>query len=335
MRHEKGALLLELARHLAASAEGLTLDEMGEAVGVGRRTAERMRDALFCLFPQMEELSDPPTKRFRIPQGLEGFFQAPTTEELVELSKAAAGLRFAGANSRAACLESLERKVKSAMRSAALRRLVPDVEALVRAETFAMQAGPRPCEDEALIATVRQALMAMRRLRFAYQGGRTPGAMRTVVPCGLMFGRMNYLIASEDGVGEPRNWRLDRIKNLVVLNEPGAAPADFQLSEYVNRSFGIYQDVLENVVLRISADKADDALQWRFHPDQQVEKAADGSVEVRFRASGMLELAWHLFTWSDQIEVLSPPSLKAILVEELEKALTAHRATSDSVVSVA
>ena len=46
MRHEKARALLGLARRLAASAEGLTLDEMAQACEVGRRTAERMRDAL-------------------------------------------------------------------------------------------------------------------------------------------------------------------------------------------------------------------------------------------------------------------------------------------------
>src|SRR5580704_8388408 len=66
MRHEKAALLLDLARRLAASAEGLTLDEMAQASGVGRRTAERMRDAIWDLFPQMEELPDGAAKRFRI-----------------------------------------------------------------------------------------------------------------------------------------------------------------------------------------------------------------------------------------------------------------------------
>ena len=58
MRHDKAAKLLDLARRLASSAEGLTLDEMAGAVDVGRRTAERMRDAIWDLFPQMEELPD-------------------------------------------------------------------------------------------------------------------------------------------------------------------------------------------------------------------------------------------------------------------------------------
>ena len=75
MRHEKAVRLIDLARHLAASAEGLTLDEMAAALGVGRRTAERTRDAVREVFPDLEEIADPPTRRFRIPGGLDGVFQ--------------------------------------------------------------------------------------------------------------------------------------------------------------------------------------------------------------------------------------------------------------------
>ena len=77
MRHDKARALLELARTLAGSAEGLTLDEMAREAGVDRRTAERMRDRLQDLFPQLEVVPDPPTKRFRIPAGLAGCLPAP------------------------------------------------------------------------------------------------------------------------------------------------------------------------------------------------------------------------------------------------------------------
>src|ERR1700761_3339298 len=116
MRHEKAAQLLDLARRLASSAEGLTLDEMAEQMGVGRRTAERMRDAIWDLFPQMQELPDGAAKRFRISGGLDGLFQAPTKEELLELTKAASALQASGAASRARSLETLERKIRAAMR---------------------------------------------------------------------------------------------------------------------------------------------------------------------------------------------------------------------------
>src|SRR5665213_2434356 len=163
MRHEKAEILLKLARSLAASAEGMTLDEMAREAGVGRRTAERMRDALWALFPQMEEMADPPTKRFRIPQGLDGLFQNPSAEE------------------------------------------------------------------PALIRALRQAIMALKAVRFRYRGGSRRGAARDVIPYGIMFGRANYLVASEVGPDgstgeEPRNYRLDRIEELEVLETPGAAP---------------------------------------------------------------------------------------------------------------
>ena len=328
MRQEKAGRLLDLARRLAASAEGLTLDEMAEATGAGRRTAERLRDALAMLFPQMEEMTEGLIKRYRIPGGLDGVFQTPTAEELLELNKAAASLRGGGAERRAQTLERLEHKVRSAMRSQALRRMVPDLEALVRAETIAVQAGPRPFEDEAVIATIRMALMAMKAIRFRYLGGSRAGAVRTATPYGLMFGRANYLVAAELGSDEPRNWRLDRIKDLVVVDEASTAPEAFSLNDYASRSFGIYQDEARDVVLRVTPAGAADALGWRFHITQRVEAQPDGSVIVQFRASGMLELAWHLFTWGDKIAVLEPPELQDTLLDQLRQASRWHEGTA-------
>ena len=312
---------------LAGTAEGLTLDEMAERLGVGRRTAERMRDAVRDVFPQLEEVDDPPTRRFRIPAGLDGLFQAPTAEELAALSAAAEVFAQQGAGTRAGALRSLESKVLSATRAAARRRLAPDLEALLQAETIAVQAGPRPFEDQTVLAAVREALLSLRALRFRYQGGATPGRVREVTPFGVLFGRSNYLVADE-GQG-PRNWRLDRIGDIEVSERPAARPEAFSLQTYADESFGIYQDDTENVVLRVTPQGAEDALGWRFHARQVVEPQGDGAVIVRFRASGMLELAWHLFTWGDKIQVLAPAVLKQTLLDQIDLARRAH--TSETV----
>ncbi|MFL5294767.1 MAG: helix-turn-helix transcriptional regulator [Phenylobacterium sp.] len=322
MRHEKAGRLLELARMLASTAEGLTLDEMAERLSIGRRTAERMRDAVRDVFPQLEEVDDPPTRRFRIPAGLDGLFQAPTAEELAAL--AAAGEVFAqqGATARSGALKSLEQKVLSATRAAARRRLAPDLEALLQAETIAVQAGPRPFEEEAVLARIREALLSLRALRFRYEGGATPGRVREVTPYGLLFGRSNYLVADE-GAGA-RNWRLDRIADVEVLDRPAARPPGFSLQDYADESFGIFHDDTEDVVLRVTSAGREDAVRWRFHANQQVEPLADGSVIVRFRASGMLELAWHLFTWGDKVQVVAPEVLRTTLLQHIEIAHRAH-----------
>jgi predicted DNA-binding transcriptional regulator YafY len=329
MRHEKAGRLLDLARMLASTAEGLTLDEMAERLGVGRRTAERMRDAVREVFPQLEEVEDPPTRRFRIPAGLDGLFQAPTAEELAALAIAAESFSGQGASARAAALKSLEQKVLSATRAAARRRLAPDLEALLQAETIAVQAGPRPFEDEAVLAAIREALKAASTLSFRYEGGSQPGRVREVSPYGILFGRANYLVAAE-GAGGPRNWRLDRMRDVAATGRPATRPEGFSLQDYADESFGIYQDDTEDVVLRILPASAEGALRWRFHANQSLEQQADGAVVVRFRASGMRELAWHLFTWGDQVQVVAPQRLKDLLVEQIELARRAHASGSDA-----
>ena len=329
MRHEKAARLLELARMMAASAEGLTLDEMAERLGVGRRTAERMRDAVREAFPQMEEVDDPPTRRFRIPAGLDGIFQAPSADEFAALRAGAEQFKAAGARARANALLSLEQKVLSAIRAGARRKLAPDLEALLEAETMAIHAGPRPFEDETVLGAVREAIVSLRRLKLRYEGGSSPGRVREITPFGLLFGRSNYLVGGEGDSPEPRTWRLDRIADIEVSETPGFRPPDFSLQAFVNRSFGIYQDAVEEVVLRIFRHGAEEAMGWRFHPTQSLEPQADGSVIVRFTAGGMRELAWHLFTWGDKVEIIAPQRLRSVMREELAVAARAHGVLTD------
>lgn len=320
MRHDKAAVVIELARRMAASAEGLTLDDMAREAGVGRRTAERMRDAVLALYPAAEEVSDPPNKRWRIRGGLSAFEQAPTTEELVELNKAAQGLRAVGEPGRAAALEGLERKLKSAMRSTTLNRLAPDLEALVRAETIAVQAGPRPSADEAVLAEIRQTILAGQPLGFIYSRPGAEARRRVMTPCGVMFGRANYLVAADRESGRIQTFRLDRMSAVRAEEGMAVPPADFDLQAFASQSFGIYQDGVEDVVLRVTPDGAAEARAWRWHPTQTVEDRPDGGVEVRFRASGMKELAWHLFSWGDQVEIVGPERLKAMMREALDAA---------------
>ncbi|WP_305235220.1 YafY family protein [Rhodoferax sp.] len=320
MRQDKAVVMIELARRMAASAEGLTLDDIARESGVCRRTAERMRDAVMALYPAAEEVSDPPNKRWRIRGGLSAFEQAPTTTELVELTKAAQGLRTAGEPGRAAALEGLERKLKSAMRSTTLNRLAPDLEALVRAETIAVQAGPRPSADEAMLAEIRQAVLANQPLGFIYSRPGVEARRRSVAPCGVMFGRANYLVAADRESARIQTFRLDRMSAVRAEDGIAAPPADFDLQTFASQSFGIYQDEIEDVVLRVTPEGATEARAWRWHPTQTVEDEPDGGVLVKFRASGMRELAWHLFSWGDQVAIVAPDRLKTVMGEALAAA---------------
>ena len=324
MRYDRTRKVLELARALAGSAEGLTLDDMCRVAGCGRRTAERMRDTIREVFPQLEEVHDHPTKRFRIPKGLDGFFQDPTAEARSDLGVVIAELREAGATARAESLAGLEQKVRSAMRHGQRRAMETDVEALLRAELIAVQAGPRPAEDPAVLVNLRHALLASKMLRFVYQGGSRPGTPRDVVPFGIIFGRMNYLIGADAGTTKAKHYRLDRIDSLECIDTTASPPADFDLIAFANTAFAYFEGEQEDVVLHVLPGGMEDFKNYRFHPSQTVEPHAEGGALVRFRASGMLELAWHLFTWGNKIEIVEPLSLRQQMTTELRVALAHH-----------
>lgn len=55
-----------------------------------------------------------------------------------------------------------------------------------------------------------------------------------------------------------------------------------------------------------SVKAAPEAENFVFHPDQETIKNKDGSLTVKFRAGGTLEMAWHLYTWGKEVKVVKP-----------------------------
>ena len=52
---------------------------------------------------------------------------------------------------------------------------------------------------------------------------------------------------------------------------------------------------------------------FEFHPAQVMEDQPDGSLIVRFSAAGHLEMAWHLYAWGHDVEVLAPERLRTMV----------------------
>src|SRR5437763_7459186 len=119
MRKEPATRLLHLARLFAAEAAGIGLDDIAAEFGVSRRTAERMRDAVAEVFPQLEEIEDERPKRWRLPNGLSGIFREPLADELAALRGVAKRLAGEGIKDSAALLESLASKIEASLKRAA------------------------------------------------------------------------------------------------------------------------------------------------------------------------------------------------------------------------
>ena len=331
----QGEDLSDITGHAATIAmpgtrTGLTLDEIALELSVGRRTAERLRDALAELFPQLESWDDEVrVRRWRLPGAALAGVAEPRAEAVAAVEALARECAGRGEADRAGLLRDAATTLRALMRPAALRRAEPDIAALMEAEGVAMRPGPRPRLDPALLPTLRRAILGVQlvAIRYATQGVEVP-VTRVLCPYGILYGGNGraWLVGHVEGLPEMRLWRLDRIASVDLLDRCFERRGDFDLRAYAAQSFGVFQEEPLDVVLRIAPEAADEAACWTFHPSQTATREPDGALRVAFRAGGTQEMCWHLFTWGAAIEILEPILLRAELIR-LAQVVSSHHAT--------
>lgn len=327
MRYAPAERLLRLARHLAATRTGLTLDEMATELEVGRRTAERLRDSLADIFPQMDCWDDEErVRRWRLPgSALVGVIDV-RAEAVAAIETSARECEVHGEIDRAALLREASTALRAMMRPDALRRAEPDIAALMEAEGVAMRPGPRPVLTAGVLPTLRRSILGMQPVVVRYAGPDVAEpATRILCPYGILYGGRGWLVAHVDGLPEMRLWRLDRIVSADLVDRGFQRLEDFDLAAYAAQSFGVFQEEPIDVALRFEPEAAVDAAGWVFHPSQSVEREPGGALNVRFRAGGVQEMCWHLFTWGTAVTVMAPQELRQQLAE-LASTVSDHHA---------
>jgi predicted DNA-binding transcriptional regulator YafY len=307
--YERAKDLLKLAIWMQGSTTGVSLDDIQREFAIQRRTAERMLDAVKDLFDISEPCRIEEQRRYwSLPAGRLQLLTA-TADELAHLAAAASTLRQQNRSDTAEALDSLGTKVRAAMDKRVLNRVEPDLELLMQAEGLAMRPGPRVKLDPAIVASLRTAILKSHKIRIRY---RTSGAGRVswhkLCPYGFLYGNRPYLIAFSRNpeILDFRTYRLSNIIEVEETDEPFERDPTFSLDAYARRSFGVFQEEPFDVVWKFTPEAAVDAREFVFHPDQVTEDLPDGSLVVRFRAGGAREMAWHLYTWGDGVEVVEP-----------------------------
>ncbi|NNU78987.1 WYL domain-containing protein [Halovulum dunhuangense] len=313
MSFAKALDLLRLADMAMGRHSGVTLEEIAEAFRVSHRTAQRMAGALAEAFPHAVERREDADRRLRI-----RLRDVPLARlrlsgdaELEALELAIARLRDEGDRRQADRLEGLRDRLLAALPPAEARRAEADAEALLESHGVAARPGPVPKDDPILAEAVAQALRGPYRMRFSYNG-----TLREVEPYGVLLGARRYLVAKQPNQGEGlRHFRFDRIVGPEVTDIWFGRDPGFDLAAHSARAFGSFQDESQHaeVVWHFTPAAAARAADWRFHPRQQTRPLPDGGLEVRFHASGWLEMAWHLYQWGDQVEVVAPEALRALV----------------------
>jgi predicted DNA-binding transcriptional regulator YafY len=298
MRADRLVATLLLMQSRGRVTAGELAAGLGISVATARRDLEALSTAGVPVYPQ---------------QGRGGGWQlvGGARTDLTGLTAAEAQALFLLAGSAA----STPPEVKSALRKlihALPRTFRADAEAAADAVVIdSARWGERDKQRPALVRDLQTAVVRRRKVRLSYVGRSGPESQRLIEPWGLVDkDDVWYLVAGTPN-GQ-RTYRIDRIVDAVVTDEPAERPEDFHLAH-------VWQEVVDQMERRRSLVFATVLIEGRFvHVLQShygrhcevLDTLDDGRVRVRVASHMARSIAEQLAGWGKAVEVLEPVDVR-------------------------
>jgi predicted DNA-binding transcriptional regulator YafY len=182
-----------------------------------------------------------------------------------------------------------------------------------------LRPGPRERIPEETLNTLREAILAGVWIDLDHRA-RASGLLSRnarIGPLAMLLGEgRQYLVAFSDYAQDVRLFALAGFERVELTEVVFERPEGFDLQSWMQRSFGIWQEEIYDVVWCFTPEAAADARLYLFHPTQVMTDEPDGSLTVSFRAGGLREMCWHLFRWGNQVKIIAPSKLQ-LLYQEL------------------
>lgn len=313
-RYSRVSDMIDLAIYMASKTQGITVQDIMEYYNVSRRTAERMRDSLTCIFPEIEEIETPDKRKHW------GFTSGRITALIHFKPKEIANLEQLQRRTTNRELKTELNETITKMKAIASRNknsLQNNIELFMQTEGYAIRQMPQYRIEIKILETIRTALQHSKIVT-----GKYHNKQRFLEPLGLIYGEKIYLIAREKAKGDGiYNYLLHKFSDL-KLTDTSFDKGDFNLQKYSEESFGVYHGKILNVTLSFSPKLANEASHFNFHPTQKIKAEKDGTLTVKFRASGNKEIIWHVFRWGEGCKIISPKSLKEEYKKYLQNCLS-------------
>ncbi len=312
-RYSRVSDILDLAIFMSSKLQGITIKDIEERYNVSRRTAERMRDSLTCIFPSVDEIETDDTQKHW------GFINYSISQFVTFTPKEVANIEQC--QRRTTNKEMKEELGKTVEKIKAFNRkhetsLENNIELYMQTEGYAVRQMPQYKISIEALEVIRDAVQHSKVVTGIYHDKK-----RTIEPLGMIYGEKIYLVAREKAKGDGiYNYLLHKFQDL-KLTDKTFDKGDFDLQAYTNLSFGVYHGEVLDVKLSFTPDLAEEASKFNFHPTQKGKFEKDGSYTLTFKASGSREIIWHVFKWGAGCKILSPKSLKDEYKKYLEENL--------------
>lgn len=307
-RLNKTEQIIELAMMFQNSYCGLCIEDIEHHFECSRRSAERMKALLFDLFP--EKVEEVPTsekkKRWRFVKGAMNALISFTADDFANLEYLKG---LSNDENKRKELDELIAKIKALTPQKNLQSLDTDVSAIMESEGFAVRQYSGVNIEPKILEELRTSMLAFKKIQFNYP---VKGEIKTITlnPYGLVIADKYYLVGYNEYVGDLRQYRVDKISNLTILDEYFEKDEKFSLTEYSNNSFGVYQEKPIDIVLEFDKSVANDVLNYHFHPTQKIKQLENENVQVEFTSGGTYAICQELFKWGCKVQIKKPVELK-------------------------
>nr|WP_245526796.1 WYL domain-containing protein [Marinithermus hydrothermalis] len=290
----------------------MRVSDLARRYGVSERTVERDLMALATLGHEVE----------RVGRGLYRVKDRPSALQPVE----ALALFAAG---RLIYHQAPTRQYKSALEKLA-RTLPEPLRTLLLRSTEGLESRRG---DSRTLEMVARALLEKRVLAFEYRsGGSKNWRPKELLVYFLEANRTNlslYAIGYERSYHKKvLTFKLSRMRNTRLLEETYEIPGDFDPNEYLHQAWGVVgvKEKAVEVCLRFAPEAAWRVLEGEYPGLEVEEKFPDGSLQARILAAPFKGgVPWEVLAWvqsfGPRVEVLSPPELRALWLEEARQVL--------------
>jgi len=301
-RYSRVSDIIDLATYMASKVQGITISDIMERYNVSRRTAERMRDSLMNIFPEVDEIeTNDSLKHWGFTNNVISSLISFKPKEIANIEQLQR--RTTNKELKSELTDTIT-KIK-ALANKRQNNAEENIELFMQTEGYAVRQMPQYSIDFNTLEIIRKALQTSRKVTGIYHGKQ-----REIEPLGMIYGSKIYLIAREKAKGDDiYNYLLHKFSDL-KLTEKTFDKGNFNLQEYAKESFGVYHGEILNVKLLFSKELAQEASNFNFHPTQRGKFNDDGTYTVTFKASGDKEIIWHVFRWGEGCKILAPKSLQ-------------------------
>lgn len=151
---------------------------------------------------------------------------------------------------------------------------------------------------------------------------RHQGAEYLVSPWQLLWLEENYyLVAFDHAKGEIRHYRVDRMGDLQLCEEPRQGETEFKarrVEDYIARVFGMFGGEPCRIALSFP-ERMLEVMVDRFGKELQPQRMGEGRLEIRVDVVPSPPFYGWLLSLGDQVVLESPQELRTAFLEEIEK----------------